>query len=678
MGSRTEQLTRALERAGLERVGTWYVDRGMPPNRARRLLAWAAPAPAAVLPRTATDAFREEWRRLAYAAGLADQDGVVLVDGGQAIWAYARLDAEADPYALLDDGAGDSASAGDGYGFQTMSTDGETLLAVTVAGEEIRLSVLDRLSERNEEAAREAVRETAQEREAAWASLFEPFEKCATVEESVAVEESMEGGLSERLRHAWARGLARNKTVPAHLRHGLLGLNVWSLYGALPPETIEAALTHPEWRVRATLAEVHPHLTGEHWERLILGEEPERHRWILALLAAERRAEVSEEACRQLAADPSTRVRQEAARLTGLPVPVRRALAADSDGTVRANACPTAWPYLDDAQRQALLADPVAGVRTAARRAHHQQHPVTKADLDAGDLPGDVLETCRLDREPAEHLVRHGDPAQRAALAENPHLEPDLVAELGRDADAHVRHRVALRPDLTEQERASIDFEFDPASRQHTLPWVAALHDDPDAMRRLAASAHPLIRRSVARAPHLPQDVVGKLAVDEDRVVQLFLAESCEDAPADMLLRVWKWWTGNLSFPGRPRSHPNFPREGLLRYADDPDPRMRQLALDDPLSSAELVERFSRDTATEVRYRAATDPRLTPASAVRLLSDPERHIRSAALRDHRLPATVLVPLLRDVETADDAAMNPALPPDVVDRMIALSGQISRP
>jgi outer membrane protein assembly factor BamB len=57
------------------------------------------------------------------------------------------------------------------------------------------------------------------------------------------------------------------------------------------------------------------------------------------------------------------------------------------------------------------------------------------------------------------------------------------------------------------------------------------------------------------------------LARDEDRVVQLFLAESCDDAPADMLLEVWQWWTGSLSRPDRPHGHPNFPRHGLLRYS---------------------------------------------------------------------------------------------------------------
>ncbi|MFI2345809.1 hypothetical protein ACH492_01840 [Streptomyces sp. NPDC019443] len=151
-------------------------------------------------------------------------------------------------------------------------------------------------------------------------------------------------------------------------------------------------------------------------------------------------------------------------------------------------------------------------------------------------------------------------------------------------------------------------------------------------------------------------------------VVRLFLAESCGDAPGDMLLEVWRWWNGSLSYPGRPRTHPNFPRRDLLRYADDPHPRMRQLALDDSESTADLVERFSRDTDVEVRLRAATDPRLSAASAVRLLDDPQERVRDAAARHPRLPARVLVRLLRDTDTAGDAAQNPALPVDLMHRM----------
>ncbi|MFJ6120216.1 hypothetical protein [Streptomyces sp. NPDC092129] len=177
------------------------------------------------------------------------------------------------------------------------------------------------------------------------------------------------------------------------------------------------------------------------------------------------------------------------------------------------------------------------------------------------------------------------------------------------------------------------------------------------------------MRRSVARARRLPPDVAERLARDEDRVVQLFLAESWDDAPADMLLRVWQWWTGSLSTPDRPHGHPNFPRRDLLRYADDPNPRMRQLALDDPESTAELVERFSRDSHEEVRHRAATDPRLGSASAVRLLDDPHERVRHAAARHPDLPARVLTRMLWDADTAQAAARHPALPIPVMEQML---------
>jgi hypothetical protein len=139
-------------------------------------------------------------------------------------------------------------------------------------------------------------------------------------------------------------------------------------------------------------------------------------------------------------------------------------------------------------------------------------------------------------------------------------------------------------------------------------------------MRRLAASSHSLVRRSVARARHLPPDVAARLARDGDRVVRLFLAESCEDAPADLLLEVWRWWDGSFSHPDRPRSHPDFPRAGLLRCIGDPSGRMRRLALDDPES--------------------------TPADAV---------------RNPRLPARVLAGLLHDRDTALRSGHQPGDP-----------------
>ncbi|MES9511856.1 hypothetical protein ABWJ92_36630 [Streptomyces sp. NPDC000609] len=162
------------------------------------------------------------------------------------------------------------------------------------------------------------------------------------------------------------------------------------------------------------------------------------------------------------------------------------------------------------------------------------------------------------------------------------------------------------------------------------------------------------------------------LAHDEDRVVRRFLTESCDDAPAYLLLEVWSWWSGSFSFPGRPRNHPNFPRHDLLRFAEDPQPRIRLLALDDSASSASLVERFSRDPDAQVRSRAAADPRLSPESAARLAHDADYRVRRSARQNPALPPKDLIPLLLDEHSAEDAAQNPSIPTPVMHRMISLA------
>ncbi|MEV6104953.1 hypothetical protein AB0M28_09585 [Streptomyces sp. NPDC051940] len=305
------------------------------------------------------------------------------------------------------------------------------------------------------------------------------------------------------------------------------------------------------------------------------------------------------------------------------------------------------------------------------------------------DLPDGVLEAA----------VVHPLPRPRVAAAETGRLSPaqwdgvlaatperdlrEALQELRADPPpswaSATRHRgierppdLGARPPGTPAEIAAMadavpDITAD--DRTFALWWVAALYDDPDAMRQLAASAKLRIRRSVARAPHLPPDVVEALAGDEDRVVRLFLTESCDDATAGVLLDVWSWWHGSFSFPGRPRSHPHFPRRDLLRFADDPRPRVRMLALDDPASTAALVERFSRDADAEVRGRAAGDARLSPESAVRLLGDPAFAVQGPILRNPALPPSSLAPLLLDLATARDAAENPAVPVSVMHRMM---------
>ncbi|MER5961445.1 PE-PGRS family protein [Streptomyces sp. NPDC002057] len=680
MAGGRDELMELLRRAGLEVVGDWRIEEVLPPRAAWRMIVSYEAKPTVAVRQDLPDLVAElnaEWHRLAADNGIIGADGVFLIDvggastGGRAPrqWTRVRLTDRWDLVGVLGERPGQPESV-------ALSTDGTTLLGATTEEDEVWFMLLDHVVEWQEATAQAAGQETPCERDAAWAAFLRgpghgPGPGGLVRGTGTAPASSPRPGPRPpaRLRESWAHGLALNPATPDHLRARLLGLSHHLLWRPLPSAVVEAAMAHPDRSLRHLLAEAQPNITTEQWARLILGEQDTRYRWILTMLAAERRAELTDVAYEQLAADPSSRVREETARLPGLPARLRAALAADVDPSVRASACPMAWAQLHAPARRALLDDAADKVRTEALLQYHQEHPMPRSVFESADLTDQALTICRLERPLAEHLVNHADSVRRCALAENPHLDPDLIDLLARDPDEGVRSVVATRPDLTEEQRAGIAIAFDPQGRYAPLAWVMALHQDTDAMRRLAGSAHPLVRRSVARARHLPPDVVDRLARDEDRVVQLFLAESCDDAPADMLLRVWQWWTGSLSTPDRPRGHPNFPRHALLRYADDPNPRMRQLTLDDGESTPELVERFSRDTHEEVRHRAASDPRLTPASAVRLLDDPHEHVRHAATQHPRLPARALIRLLRDADTAQKAAGNPALPADVMERMI---------
>ncbi|MEK2494184.1 hypothetical protein WN990_32015 [Kitasatospora purpeofusca] len=270
--------------------------------------------------------------------------------------------------------------------------------------------------------------------------------------------------------------------------------------------------------------------------------------------------------------------------------------------------------------------------------------------------------------------------------------EHALLTELAADAAAY-RERVPrrrgvepapeadARPPATSEEIAALADavpDIDPRDRTYALWWVAALFDDPDAMRQLAGSPRLRIRRSVARAPRLPTDVVELLARDEDFAVRLFLTESCDDAPSWLLLDLWTdGWDGTFSFPDRPLKHPNFPRADLLRFADDPHPRLRMLALDDPAAPAALAERLAHDPDPGVRSRAAEDPRLTPATAAALTADPSPNVRRRAHGHPALPPALLVALLQDPATAAEAAANPAVPAAVLHRMIAAATRAER-
>ncbi|MEV7729731.1 PE-PGRS family protein [Streptomyces sp. NPDC087917] len=629
---------------GLEPLGSWWLPGVRRSGTARRLLAAAEaegapgldPAEAAALVLAGGDEFL-----LTFEGPHAPRSCK-----GRA-WRRVRLPA-ADPVAALVRLL--SAADPDPRGLIVATTDGESIARVVDSPRGPRLLALTGIGARIADRAEVAALEGAREGEAVWEAFLAGPEP----------ERPVLGG--------WYEGLSANPSVPEDVRRDVL--RAFPLPSrTLPPDAFMEevlALPDPEDRLRAV--HMHGELGPAHWARLVRAADTPRERWRLAMVAADGRIPWDEESCVLLATDPSGRVRAEAVGLTGLPVRHLLALTRDADAAVRAAACRTAWPVLSAERRRALLADGAASVRTEALLRHHEEEPLTPERFGR-DVPADrAVGSCLLAPDLVEHLLATGDTRLRVEIAGNPRLDPHTVARLAEDADDRVRHTVALRADLTEEQRAAVRVDIDPSDMSPTLPWVAERHEDPEAMRVLAGSSHPLVRRSVARARRLPPDVVRCLSRDPDRVVQLFLAESCEDAPAEMLLRVWTWWTGSMSSPGRPRTHPNFPREGMLRYADDPHGRMRRLALDDPHSGPELVARFARDRDPEVRRRAAEDPRLSVTDAARLAEDPDDSVRAIVLREGRLPARVLAQRLLDPDMIRDAALNPWIPPHVIRAM----------
>ncbi|MCX5563272.1 hypothetical protein [Streptomyces sp. NBC_00038] len=453
------------------------------------------------------------------------------------------------------------------------------------------------------------------------------------------------------VRHDILKGLAWNPAAPNGVLLRLLSPEASSAWFWLclrpdpPAEVVDAMINHPDFRVRGSIAES---WNADPADRARLVDDPEpKVRMALASGPEPFRMEVAplpDAAYQRLLSDPDKEVRYWAVRSRSIPARILAGYADHADPAVRVAVC-RVWDGLAPATREALLADPDTEVRRAAAlRACVDDGALTDELLDTLDKwpRADVLMKGRLTRATAERLVASEDSGERYAVASNPSLPPDLVTGLASDPEHHVRLAISLRPGLTEDKRAAVDYRVDPKDRSGPVRWVWNLGaHDIDVLRRCATSGHVLLRRSAAANRHLPVDLVGPLAHDEDFAVRLLTCEYQPSAPADALLRMVLEWSGYTRADMLAR--PQFPRQGLAGYADDEDPAVRMLAVYDPGASPELIERLSRDESTGVRYTAAGDPRLTLARIEELLTESD--------------------------TAQAAAGNPALPVAVMHRLL---------
>ncbi|KPC65341.1 translation initiation factor 2 [Streptomyces chattanoogensis] len=471
-------------------------------------------------------------------------------------------------------------------------------------------------------------------------------------------------------------GLAVNPAVPTDLLLRLLGPeyeSVWHALAALrasfPEEVTAAIVRHPHRRVRRALARnpfVDPEVRGllvddpDWFVRLCLAGRPDRTRPVRPLpdWVIDRMLTTYDNECLQ-----------ELVFSRQIPYRVQRTYCRHPLASVRQMATHT-WTLLSAGERTALLKDPHPEVRASAERMQ-ETDDAEAMERRLGPLPVPhhhgtalILVNYRLSRtivdwllsdphpdnpwvlahnystppDVVAGLVTHADPKVRLELARRSDLAPELVRALARDDAPQVRTAISLRPGLSEDERAAIDYTVD--ADENFGPYEHHAHPAPDpaASAVYARSRHPLLRRRAAQDPALPAALVALLARDDDPGVRMLLAHNHPAPPPELLLRSY------LEHRGKARDllieHPRFPVAGLgPRFAD-------------------------ADAAGERRL-AVLDPGLAPATADRLTRDPNTTVRAGAARHPHLPHERLLALLADEELGEHAAANPALPVTVM-------------
>ncbi|WP_405438703.1 hypothetical protein OG373_14630 [Streptomyces avidinii] len=476
--------------------------------------------------------------------------------------------------------------------------------------------------------------------------------------------------MSDSLREPWLRGIALNPAAPSDVLIRLLdpaagevGL-LMCKDRDLPDAVIDAALCHPQWRIRGALARnqhvdpsrlaplatdpsglvrarlAHPHLRP--WPRWV---RPLPDDILVTLLTARDGGEDGKVTAKEIVweLDSSRQI----------PLSFFRSMAGSEDPELRIRAT-WRWESLTPAQRAGLLDDPDPAVREAAKVRNWELDPErVEAELPSirpGSRPyvlgrcalsPALVEQCFADdtvhplaRNPhtpavvVARLARHPEAKVREMVAARPDLGPDLVAELMKDPDEDVRMRARLHP----FPRTWVEYDVIDRVIGHGPGCICPITEpdpdpatvpSPDWFAACAVSGEPVLRRIAASWPGLPAALVGTLAQDDDEEVRIRLACNHPLAPPRLLLDVFVTRPDHrsdlLTLPG-------FPRTGRTHLIGHPDPEVRALAAADPTLPEPPVE----DADESVRRAAAANPVLTPEVLEALLADPRTAEGAAA------------------------------------------------
>ncbi|SNX66242.1 hypothetical protein SAMN06272735_8090 [Streptomyces sp. TLI_55] len=335
-------------------------------------------------------------------------------------------------------------------------------------------------------------------------------------------------------------------------------------------------------------------------------------------------------------------------------------LAAASDPKLRAIVA-EAWRDRPTTVQLALLTDPDPGVRAAATRA---KHPGVPPELYARCLAdpavqANVARYLPLTSDQFVRLLKAEDKTVLHAVARNPHLTADMVVQLQDCADPSVRFAVAFSRHVTAETRdrllALVEAEkaAGGVDARVALDWPSYepdwLRDAPLAERLSYLDCpHAVMRRVLADGRDLPDEAWQRLDDDPDVSVRRAAARR-PGTPPQVLVRLLRAHGDVLHIRPLLVDHPNFPRQALRGFADEPDPRVRVFALEDPELPVSVLRRFADFEEGFLRAGAARHPNVTAELLERLMADPEPKV------------------------ADEAAANSVLPRARMDRILAEAG-----
>ncbi|WP_407836769.1 hypothetical protein ACE1OC_10285 [Streptomyces sp. DSM 116496] len=408
---------------------------------------------------------------------------------------------------------------------------------------------------------------------------------------------------------------------------------------ALPPEIATRLAADPDPEVRAVRAKLESAGAGRH--ALFAADTEAQVRIALA-----GQPDLSAESLAALAADTDAGVRAALARRPELPEDLLRRLLTDTEPEVRARACGHGAP---PDLHAALLADP------ATRK--------------------EVVRSLELDPETASALAADPDEEVRAKLAAHPALPPRVRDALARDTSPDVRGKVFARADTPPELRDEIHAWLTAGARRSEEDWENAEEDDVFCEITLVflemgsypwvaadpvpyvASPYTGLRRAAACSERLPAELLRGMLEDEDPTVRMIALERTPDvdpATAEDIERRHE----RSKFLDRPADYFPFAPETLRRFAADPDPRMRLLALRDPDVPAALLERLAADEDHTVRRAVAEDSRTATGTLLRLLGDGSESVAMSAAASPGLPVEAMRAVL-DLAAPDAAGRGPA-------------------